>query len=180
MKTLKTILTMFLALVVILIIAGLIVVSGIKNNAIPKYEGELIVPGLASEVTVYRDERGIPHIYAASEHDLYFAVGYVMSQERLWQMDLIRRATTGRLSEIFGKEYVQTDLFLRSLDMTTKSKMVISNEDPEIISYMQAYTDGVNTFIKSAGKKLSPEFRILGYKPEPWKLEDIANIIGYM
>lgn len=180
MKTLKTILTMFLALVVIVIIAGLFIVSGIKNRAIPKYEGELIVPGLASDVTVYRDERGIPHIYAASEHDLYFAVGYVMSQERLWQMDLIRRATTGRLSEIFGKKYVQTDLFLRSLDMTTKSKMIISNEDPEVISYMQAYADGVNAFIKSAGKKLSPEFRILGYKPEPWKLEDIANIIGYM
>jgi penicillin amidase len=180
MKTFKTILTMLLALVIIVIIAGLFIVSGIKNKAVPKYEGELIVPGLASDVTVYRDERGIPHIYAVSEHDLYFAVGYVMSQERLWQMDLIRRATTGRLSEIFGKKYVQTDLFLRSLDMTVKSKMVISNEDPEVISYMQAYADGVNAFIKSAGKKLSPEFRILGYRPEPWKLEDIANIIGYM
>jgi len=180
MKTFKTILTMLLALVIIAIIAGLFIVSGIKNKAIPKYEGEIIVPGVASDVTVYRDERGIPHIYAASGHDLYFAVGYVMSQERLWQMDLIRRATTGRLSEIFGKKYVQTDLFLRSLDMTTKSKMVISNEDPEVISYMQAYADGVNAFIKSAGKKLSPEFRILGYRPEPWKLEDIANIIGYM
>ena len=95
-------------------------------------------------------------------------------------MDLIRRATTGRLSEIFGKDYVQTDLFLRSLDMTTKSKMVLSTEDPEIISGLQAYTDGVNAYINAAGKKLPPEFRILGYKPDPWKLEDIANIIGYM
>ena len=58
--------------------------------------------------------------------------------------------------------------------------MVLDREDPAIISYMQAYADGVNAFITAAGKKLPPEFRILGYKPEPWKLEDIANIIGYM
>jgi penicillin amidase len=89
MKTLKTILTSLLAMIIIVIIAGLYIVTGIKNNAVPKYMGELIIPGLASDVTVYRDERGIPHIYAANEHDLYFAVGYVMLQERLWQMDLI-------------------------------------------------------------------------------------------
>jgi penicillin amidase len=122
----------------------------------------------------------MPHIYANDEHDLYCAVGYVMAQERLWQMDLIRRATTGRLSEIFGKEYVQTDLFLRSLDMPAKSKMVVESEDPSIISCMQAYTDGVNKYIRDAGKRLPPEFKILSYRPDPWTLNDMANIIGYM
>jgi penicillin amidase len=95
-------------------------------------------------------------------------------------MDFIRRVTTGRLSEVLGEDLVQTDKFLRCLDMTTKSKMVLSNEDPEILSCMQAYADGVNTYIADAGKKLPPEFRILSYKPDPWKLEDLANIIGYM
>jgi len=180
MKIFKVILISILSLVAIAVIAGLIIVRGIKQSAIPQYKGELTVSGLGSDVTVYRDERGMPHIYAGNEHDLYFSVGYVMAQERLWQMDLIRRATTGRLSEIFGKDYVQTDLFLRSLCMTEKSKAVIKNEDPAIVSYMQAYADGVNTFITAAGKKLPPEFKILGYKPDPWKLEDIANIIGYM
>lgn len=180
MKIFKTILLSLLALVVVALIAGIVIVSGIKHSGKPQYKGELIVSGLGTDVTVYRDERGMPHIYASNEHDLYFSVGYVMAQERMWQMDLIRRATTGRLSEIFGDKYIQTDLFLRSLQMTTKSKMVIKNEDPVIISYMQAYADGVNSYISAAGKKLSPEFRILGYKPEPWKLEDIANIIGYM
>jgi penicillin G amidase len=180
MKIFKTILNSLLGLVIVGVIIGLIIITGIKRGAIPQYKGELVVQGLGSEVTVYRDERGMPHIYAANEHDLYFSVGYVTAQERLWQMDLIRRATTGRLSEIFGESYVNTDLFLRCLDMTTKSRKVLSNEDPVIISYMQAYTDGVNAFIKTAGKKLSPEFRILSYKPDPWKIEDIANIIGYM
>lgn len=180
MKTLKTILISLLVLVIVVIIGGLVIVSGIKRGAIPQLKGELLISGLGSDVTVYRDERGMPHIYAANEHDLYFSTGYVMAQERLWQMDLIRRATTGRLSEIFGESYVKTDLFLRSLDMTTKSKMVLSSEDTIVIECMKAYTDGVNAYISSAGKRLPPEFRILGYKPDPWKLEDIANIIGYM
>jgi penicillin amidase len=165
---------------VLAVIAGLILITGIKRGALPEYKGELTVAGLSKEVTVYRDNRGMPHIYAENEHDLYFAVGYVMAQERLWFMDLIRRATTGRLSEVMGETMAETDKFLRCLEMTAKSKMVLSNEDPVIISWLQAYADGVNAYIDDAGKKLPPEFRILGYKPDPWKLEDIANIIGYM
>jgi penicillin amidase len=180
MKILRIILISLLTLIVLAVIAGLILISGIKRGALPEYEGEQTLKGLNNEVTVYRDHRGMPHIYAENEHDLYFAVGYVMAQERLWQMDLIRRATTGRLSEIFGKDYVQTDLFLRSLEMTAKSKLVLSSEEPVILDCMQAYADGVNEYIKEAGNKLPPEFRILGYKPDPWKLEDLANIIGYM
>jgi penicillin amidase len=180
MKTFKTILFSFLALIIIAIIAGFVIISGIKRGAIPQYKGELVASGLGSDVTVYRDERGMPHIYAANEHDLYFSVGYVMAQERLWFMDLIRRITTGRLSEVMGSKMAETDKFLRCLEMTAKSKMVLDREDPVIISYMQAFADGVNAYINAAGKKLPPEFRILGYKPEPWKLEDITNIIGYM
>ena len=180
MKTFKTILISLLVLVIVVVIIGIVIVSGIKRGAIPQYKGELEVTGLCSEVTVYRDERGMPHIYATNEHDLYFSVGYVSAQERLWFMDLIRRVTTGRLSEVMGAKLVPTDKFLRCLEMTEKSKMLLSKEDPVILSYLQAYADGVNAYIAAAGKKLPPEFRILGYKPDPWKLEDIANIIGYM
>ena len=180
MKTIRNILLTLFGLVVLIVIAGLFLITGIKKGALPKYNGEQIIPGLKNEVTVYRDERGMPHIYAENEYDLYFATGYIMSQERLWQMDLIRRATTGRLSEIFGDEYIQTDLFLRSLDMTAKSKMILSNAQKNIIECMQAYADGVNAYISDAGRKLPPEFRILSYKPDNWSLEDIANIIGYM
>ncbi|MDP3002955.1 MAG: penicillin acylase family protein [Bacteroidales bacterium] len=180
MKALKTILISLLAVVIVVVIVGLVIVSGIKRGAIPQYKGDLVVQGLGSDVTVYRDERGMPHIYAANEHDLYLSTGYVMAQERLWQMDLIRRATTGRLSEIFGETYVKTDLFLRSLDMTTKSKIILSNEDTSTLKCLKAYADGVNAYISVTGKKLPPEFRILGYKPDPWKLEDMVNIIGYM
>jgi penicillin amidase len=180
MKLIKSILFSLLVLIVIAVVSGLILVTGIKNGAVPEYEGELTLSGLTNEVTVYRDERGMPHFYAENEHDLYYAVGYVMAQERLWFMDLIRRVTTGRLAEVMGESFAETDKFLRCLEMTAKSKMVLSNADPVAISYLQAYNDGVNAYIADAGKKLPPEFRILSYKPDPWKLEDIANIIGYM
>lgn len=180
MKVLKVIIYTIVILIAVVITAGLLFISGIKKGALPKYSGELTLNGLTGKVTVYRDERGMPHIYADNEQDLYYAVGFVMAQERLWQMDLIRRATTGRLSEIFGKDFVNTDIFLRSLDMTEKSKMVIASGEPVIIEAMKSFSAGVNAYIESAGSKLPPEFKILSYKPDPWKLEDIANIIGFM
>lgn len=180
MKTLRIILYSLAILLVIVVVAALIFIHGIKHGAYPKYDGEIKITGLSGEVTVYRDERGMPHIYASNEHDLYFAVGYVMAQERLWQMDLIRRATTGRLSEIFGEDFVKPDMYLRSLDMTNKSKKILAGADPVILEAMKAYSDGVNSYIEQKGKKLPLEFRLLGYKPDPWKLEDQANIIGYM
>ena len=180
MKAIRIVCYGLAVLLVVIVAAGLIFISGIKNGAKPKYSGELHLKGLSSDVTVYRDERGMPHIYASNEKDLYYAVGYVMAQERLWQMDLIRRATTGRLSEIFGKDFVNTDMFLRSLEMTEKSKSVIGSTDPAILEAMSSYCEGVNSYIAMAGKKLPPEFRILSYSPDPWKLEDLANIIGYM
>ncbi len=180
MKLFKKILLAFIAIVFVAIVTGILFITGIKRGALPKYEGEISLSSLKGEVTIYRDERGMPHIYAENEYDLYYSVGFISAQERLWFMDFIRRVTTGRLSEVLGEELVSADKFLRCLEMTTKSKKLLSEEDPVILSYMQAFTDGVNAFIESAGNKLPPEFRILGYKPDPWKLEDIANIIGYM
>jgi penicillin G amidase len=180
MKATKIFSFTLIIILLIIVVAGTTIVTGIKRNARPQYEGDIILPGIGTAVKVYRDERGIPHVYASDEHDLYMAVGYISAQDRLWFMDLIRRVTTGRLSEVMGKKLVETDKFLRCLEMTAKSELLLSKEDPVILSYMQAYVDGVNAFISFSGKKLPPEFKILGYKPEPWNLVDIANIIGYM
>jgi penicillin G amidase len=180
MKALKRILYSLLVLIVLVLIAGFVILTGIKRKAIPKYKGEISLSGLSGNVTVYRDEKGMPHIYANDEHDLYFAVGYVMSQERLWQMDFLRRLTAGRLSEIIGEDAVDFDMFNRSLDIVNKSKMLLSNTEESIVNCLQAFADGVNEFISNAGNKLPPEFKILRYKPDPWKIEDICNILGYM
>src|SRR5512135_1576944 len=126
MKTLKRIFLVIAALIVLALAAGVILITGIQRGALPKYKGELSLKGLSAEVTVYTDERGMLHIYAGNEHDLYYAVGYVMAEERLCFMDFIRRVTTGRLSEVLGTDLVATDKFLRCLEMTSKSKMVLS------------------------------------------------------
>lgn len=131
-------------------------------------------------MTVYRDERGMPHIYASCEHDLYMATGYISAQERLWQMDLVRRSAAGRLAEIFGESFIQADIFTRCLQIYETSKRILHNEEPAIVACLQAYADGVNAFISPAGKKLPLEFRVLSYRPEPWCIEDIVSIIGLM
>jgi penicillin amidase len=178
METPKRILFVIFLIIMFPLITGFVSSTGAGKRSHPQYEGEIVTPGLTNNVTIYRDERGMPHIYADNEHDLYFAVGFITAQERLWQMDLIRRSSTGRLSEIFGKSYVKADLFARCLNVSEKSRIILDNEDPVIHECLQAYADGVNAYIKSAGKKLPLEFRILSYTPEPWKLEDITNIIG--
>jgi len=180
MKTIKLILLSLLVLVLIAFAITALYISGINRSSMPVYKGDLRISGLNNDVTVYRDERGMPHIYAKDDHDLYFSVGYVMAQDRLWQMDLIRRATRGTLSEVLGIKLAETDKFLRSLQMTAKSKEILKNEDKSTLTYMQSFADGVNAFIMSSDKKLPPEFRILSYKPDPWQLEDICNIVGYM
>jgi penicillin amidase len=145
-----------------------------------KYEGELVIPGLKENVTVYTDERGMPHIYAGNENDLYMVAGYISARERLWQMDLIRRGSTGRLSEIFGKSFSKTDILMRCLKISEKAESILQNQPPEIFDCLQAYTDGVNAFIRGSHEDLPVEFRILSYHPEEWTLTDITNIIGYM
>lgn len=151
-----------------------------KGRPLPQYDGYISVNGLTDSVTLLIDERGMPHIYATCEHDLYLATGYIAARERLWQMDLVRRSAAGRLSEIFGKSFLEADIFTRCLQIYDKSKRILQDEEPGILQCLQAYTDGVNAFISSAGKDLPVEFRLLSYKPEPWRMEDIVSIIGLL
>src|SRR3972149_8045892 len=129
MKMLKKILLGLLFLIIIVALAGIIFIRYISHKALPGYSGEINLKGITEEVVVFRDSLAIPHIYAQNENDLYIAVGYVMAQDRLWQMDLLRRATTGTLSEIFGDDLVEADWLLRALRIPEKSEIVINNSD---------------------------------------------------
>ena len=169
-----------LLLLTLVLSSGSVTVPGKRNKPSPQYDGTVTLPGLTDSVTVFRDEKGMPHIYASCEHDLYMTTGYVTAQERLWQMDLVRRSAAGRLSEIFGKSFLQADIFTRCLKIYETSRDILRDEEPAILACLQAYADGVNAFISSAGKNLPLEFRVLSYRPEPWCIEDIASIIGLM
>lgn len=180
MKVLKRTLQVLLVLIVIIIMAGFVLIRTLSRRALPDYNADISLKGLTYDVEVFRDHYGIPHIYAETEKDLYTAVGYLMAQDRLWQLDFLRRVTLGRLSEIFGEDYVETDLILRALRFSEKSKHLENLTEPKIIDAFKAFADGINQYIASHPRKLPPEFAILGYKPEPWEVYHSFNLIGYM
>lgn len=137
------------------------------RSGVPDYDRGAVVDGLAAEVEVWRDSLAVPHIWAESEADLYFAQGYVHAQDRLWQMEMLRRVAEGRLSEIFGERTLDSDRFLRTLGMWRAAADAERTLDPEERRLLEAYAAGVNAWIES-NDGLPPEFRVLRFRPEPW------------
>lgn len=136
------------------------------------------VQGLRERVTVRRDERGIPHITANNEEDLYFAQGYVTAEDRLWQMDLLRRTARGELSEIFGNNALEEDKRHRTLGFTQTADAEVAQATPATRGILEAYARGVNAYIASLeSRSLPPEFQILQYKPRLWTPSDSLVVV---
>ena len=140
-------------------------------SSLPQTTGTLMLPGLARPVNVIRDAAGVPTIKADSPHDLYLALGFVHAQDRLWQMDLQRRVTQGRLSEIFGAAALGSDRFMRTLGLYRHAAAGVPFMSPEFEAVLDAYAQGVNDFLDS-GKSLPIEFTLLRYRPDPWAPAD--------
>lgn len=176
MKNLKRILFLVLSLIVIIAIA--LVAYGFYLK--PKYEGEQKLKNIQKETTVYFDDYGVPHIYANSQKDAMTALGYVHAQDRLWQMELMRRIAPGRLSEIFGSKVLKTDLFFAGLGIEESSEKAIAKLDKNSLAYQLtlAYVDGINQYFEEG--KTPIEFQILGIKKEKFTINDVYNIFGYM
>lgn len=144
------------------------------RRSFPRAQGVLQIPGLDAQVDIYRSADGVPHIYAATEHDLFFAQGYVHAQDRFWQMDFSRHVGSGRLAEMFGESQVETDAFLRTLGWTRLAEQELLQLDPEVIAILEAYAEGVNAYLDDRpASAISLEYVILGllshdYGIEPW------------
>jgi penicillin amidase len=171
-KTLKV-----LVVLVVLVVVGLWLFS---RSLHPTYSGELDLANISDEVTVYYDEVGVPHINAQNQHDAYTALGYVHAQDRLWQMELIRRLAAGRLSELFGKAALKTDVFFSGLGIEEASAKTIKNLDKNSEAYKlaTAYLDGVNQFMENGPTPV--EYLLVGVEKEKYTLKDIYNVYGYM
>ncbi len=146
----------------------------------PDYDGEKQLQHLSGEVTVYYDTYGIPHIYGKNENDAFRALGYVHAQDRLWQMELLRRIGSGGLSEVFGPDLLGTDKFFLSLgiDESTAKTVAQLDYDSEPVRLSEAYIDGVNQFIEKGPTPI--EFYLTGIEKEPFTLKDVYNTMGYM
>src|SRR5579859_455151 len=158
-------------LLIFLILVALGGGFALLRASLPQTTGTMSLPGLEHPVSVVRDAAGVPTIKAESTHDLYLALGFVHAQDRLWQMDLQRRLTQGRLAETFGPAALGSDRFMRTLGLYRHAAASVPFMSPEFTAVLDAYAAGVNAFLAS-GKSLPIEFTLLGYKPEPWQPAD--------
>ena len=147
---------------------------------LPQVDGSLTLPGLKQPVLVDRDGWGVPWIQASSVEDLETAQGYVVAQDRLWQMDLLRRAAGGELSEIFGAIALPVDRENRTLGLRVAAEAAAARMDPATRKIVEAYAAGVNRYIRERAGRLPIEFTVLGYKPRPWTPADTFLISAYM
>lgn len=170
-------------IVVIIFILFVILAIGVGSYAYfltPKYDGEIALNSIQKETTVYFDDFGIPHIYAASQKDAMTTLGYVHAQDRLWQMELMRRIAPGRLSEIFGSVMLKNDKFFSGLGINEDSEKAIAQLDKNSESYQLtlAYLDGINQFLEEGPTPI--EFQLVGVPKEKFTIKDVYNIFGYL
>jgi penicillin G amidase len=144
----------------------------IARSPLPQLDGSVTVPGISSKIRVVRDGQGVPTIEAATLEDLFFAQGYVTAQDRLWQMDMMRRAAAGELSEVIGEATVKMDREERILGLRLAAEDAEKNISARERVYFDAYARGVNAFLESHRDRLSLEFRLLKYTPRPWTVTD--------
>ena len=158
--------------VLVVLIALLWWLYWIARSPLPQLDGNIMVPGISSKVRIVRDEHGVPTIEAARLEDLFFAQGYVTAQDRLWQMDMMRRSAAGELSEVIGADTVKMDREQRILGLRLAAESAGKNMSARDRAYFDAYARGVNAFLESHRNRLSLEFRLMKYTPQPWTVTD--------
>jgi penicillin amidase len=178
MKILKKVLLGLILLVLLVCIGGYLWF----RTTVPDYEGSLSLKGLQSEVNVTFDDYGVPHIEAQNAHDAYMALGYVHAQDRLFQMEMLRRLAGGRLSEVLGKDLLEVDKLFRTLGLNKwaakNAEDFIVNSKGEDVDAALAYLEGINSFVSEGKKPI--EFTLIGIPLTPFTPEDMFMTAGYM
>jgi penicillin amidase len=172
------------AAVLALVVALPALAYALLGATIPSPSGRIVIAGLDRGAEVVRDREGVPHVLASTLDDLHTALGFTHAQDRLWQMELLRRTAAGRLSEIFGEPTLGTDIFLRTLDLYGHAERSVSALPADARGALEAYARGVNAFIERDTAlfevRLPPEFLFLGHRPEPWQPADSVAAVKMM
>lgn len=169
---------LWLALAILLFLAALVgYCYHVAHSALPQLDGTLQLRGLTGPVTITRDAHGVPTIDASTPEDVFFAQGFVTAQDRLWQMDVMRRYASGELSEILGDDTFKIDREQRILGLRAAARKSFAMASPRDQGFFEAYARGVNAYIQLHADRLPIEFRILRYRPKPWQPED-SVVIG--
>ncbi len=159
-----------------LVLLTVAAVAFVLWRSIPPLGGRAELNGLGAEVSVRFDAHGVPHISAGSEADAFRALGWLHARDRLWAMEIMRRAAEGRLSEVLGPAAVDADRFLRSLDIPRSAARGLTLAPAATRALAEAYVAGINGYLASPGRPLPPEFQVLRFRPEPWTVRQSLEI----
>ncbi len=168
---------------------GAVVIGGamgwyLMSRSLPSYDGTIALAGLSERVTIVRDANAVPHIRAATDRDAFYALGVAHAQDRLWQMEIGRRAAQGRLSEFFGARTIELDRLVKTLDLYELARRSEEHQSAETIAALEAYAEGVNAWIRhlhaQALGRGAPEFFVFGDGLAPWTPADSLAILKMM
>ncbi len=172
---------------ILLCVLAVALVYYLASQSLPDYDKDIALPGLSSPVEIVRDNANVPHIFGsfgASDDSVYYGLGYAHAQDRLWQMAVLRRTAQGRLSEVFGSRTVETDTYLRRLDLYRLAQQSVSVQSPEAMAALTAYAAGVNARLQEINEKAlgrgAPEMFLFNMPMAPWQPADSIAIMKLM
>jgi penicillin amidase len=173
-------LKIIVGLIVVLIVSFGVGVYIYLRSTVPSYKRDIVAEGISDKVDIVRDDYGMPHIYAATEEDAAFGLGYCMAQDRLFQMEMLRRSVKGELSEVLGPGFVDVDRLFRTITAPRPIESIYASLPPHIAGIMEAFTAGINRYISDHDTNLPFEFALLGFKLKPWTPADEMTGLYYM
>lgn len=176
----KRILLIFLAVLVLIVVVAIGASVYLWRRALPDVDGDAVAAGISNPVEIIRDRWGIPHIFASSDRDAYFALGWTMAQERLFQIDLVRRVSNGRLAEMMGPDVIEVDRLFRTVNIPGIARRMATTAEPKVREALEAYRDGVNASAAAMGGALPIEYTLLGIGWDPVTVPELAAVIGFM
>ena len=147
-------------------------------SLLPDSEALVQTPGLIADVRVLRDQSGVPGIIGENEDDVAMVLGYVMAQDRLWQMDYLRKAGQGRLAEILGAEYLEGDHLMRTVRAGRLAEDARERLGERERRWLEKFVQGINKYISAHARKLPVEFSLLDYRPAPFSPQDVSSILA--
>lgn len=172
---------------ILLCVLAVALVYYLASQSLPDYDKDIALPGLSAPVEIVRDNANVPHIFGsfgASDDSVYYGLGYAHAQDRLWQMAVLRRTAQGRLSEVFGSRTVETDTYLRRLDLYRLAQQSVSVQSPEAMAALTAYAAGVNARLQEINEKAlgrgAPEMFLFNMPMAPWQPADSIAIMKLM
>ena len=182
-KAFRWIFGSFIALLLLALIAGGFMWY-LAARSLPDYNASYTVPAITAPVEIVRDSHAVPHIFGETDTDVLFGLGFAHAQDRLWQMELMRRTAQGRLSELFGPETLETDKLMRALDIYAISQRAVAAQTPETLALLTAYSAGVNAWVSTVRAQAlgrgAPEFFLFNNAIAPWSPADSIALIKLM